>query len=58
MESMSLLEPLFTFDQALQQSLAVKGAQSTRNSVHQMLKNWRKQGLVMKTEEASYRKLQ
>ena len=52
------LEPLFTFDQALQQSLAVKGAQSTRNSVHQMLKNWRKQGLVMKTEEASYRKLQ
>ena len=50
------LDMQFTYDQAMQQSIAVKGARVTRNSVQQMLKNWRKQGLVVQTEEASYRK--
>ena len=52
------LDPMFTFDQALQQSVAIKGTGATRNSVHQMLKNWRHQGLVQKTEDTLYRKLQ
>ena len=52
------LDPIFTFDQALQQSVVVKGASATRNSVHQMLKNWRHQGLVLKSEDTLYRKLQ
>ena len=44
------LSPEFTFEQALQQSIAVKGAAATRNSVHQMLKNWKNQGLVIQAE--------
>ncbi len=47
----------FTFAQAQQQVLAIKGPQATRNSVHQMLKNWRKQGLVILTDEALYKKV-
>lgn len=45
------LDPQFTFDQALQQAVALKGTLATRNSVHQMLKNWRKQGLVTLTPD-------
>ena len=44
------LEPSFSFEQALQQSVAVKGPNTSRNAVQQMLKNWRKQGLVVKVE--------
>lgn len=40
----------FSFEQALQQSIAVKGAGISRNAVFQMLKNWRKQGLVTKQQ--------
>lgn len=47
----------FTFEQALQQSMAVKGTSASRNSVHQMLKNWRKQGLVLISPEGRYKKL-
>ncbi len=50
------LDPLFTFEQAMQQSIAVKGASVTHNSVRQMLKNWHKQGLVVITEDGKYRK--
>lgn len=46
----------FTFEQALQQSMAVKGTSASRNSVHQMLKNWRKQGLVLISPEGRYKK--
>ena len=46
----------FTFEQATQQSIAIKGAGVTRNSVQQMLKNWRNQGLVVLVEEGCYRK--
>lgn len=44
------LDPSFSFEQALQQSVAVKGPNTSRNAVQQMLKNWRKQGLVVKVE--------
>ena len=51
------LDPQFTFEQAMQHSVAVKGAGVTNNTIHQMLKNWRKQGLVVKTEDGKYRKV-
>ena len=50
------LDMQFTFEQALQQSVAVKGAGVTRNSVKQMLKNWKKQGIIISVEEGQYRK--
>ena len=51
------LDIQFTFEQAMQQSIAVKGANVNRNTVRQMLKNWRKQGLVVLEEDGNYRKL-
>ena len=51
------LDVQFTFEQAMQHSVAVKGAGVTHNSVQQMLKNWKKQGLVEQGEEGKYRKL-
>jgi hypothetical protein len=50
------LDPQFTEDQAMQHSVAVKGAGVTRNSVIQMLKNWRKQGLIERIDNKKYRK--
>ena len=50
------LDPQFTFEQAMQHSVAVKGANVNHNTVRQMLKNWRKQGLVMLEEDGKYRK--
>ena len=47
----------FTFDQAFQQSVAVKGACVTRNSVQQMIKNWRYQKLIERTEKYRFRKI-
>ena len=40
------LDVTFSFEQALQQSIAVKGANVTREVVRQMLKNWKRQGLI------------
>ena len=51
------LDVQFTFEQATQQSIAIKGAGVTRNSVQQMLKNWRNQGLVVLVEDGCYRKV-
>jgi hypothetical protein len=51
------LDILFSFEQATQQSIAIKGAGVTRNSVQQMLKNWRNQGLVLQTENGKFRKI-
>ena len=51
------LDLQFTFEQAMQHSVAVKGAGVTNNTIHQMLKNWRKQGLVVKAEDGKYRKV-
>ena len=51
------LDIQFTFEQAMQHSVAVKGANVNHNTVRQMLKNWRKQGLVFLTDEGRYRKV-
>ena len=51
------LDIQFSFEQAKQFSIALKGADVTHNSVQQMLKNWRMQGLVEQTEDGRYRKL-
>ena len=50
------LDTTFSFEQALQHSIAVKGAGTSRNTVRQMLKNWRKQGLVSFELNNSFRK--
>ena len=50
------LDLQFTFEQATQQSIAIKGAGVTHNTVRQMLKNWRKQGLVETVAGGKYRK--
>ena len=51
------LDIQFTFKQAMQHSVAVKGANVNHNTVRQMLKNWRKQGLVVLEEDGKYRKV-
>ena len=50
------LDPQFTFDQAMQQCRVEKGAEATLNTVHQMLKNWRKQKLIVKVGRGLFRK--
>ena len=52
------LDVQFTYEQAAQHCIAIKGAGVTKNSVQQMLKNWRKQGLVVQTEDGRFRKMQ
>jgi hypothetical protein len=47
----------FGFEGALQHSISVKGSNVTRNQVHQMLKNWKKQGMIVQTEAGRYRKV-
>ena len=47
----------FSFEAALQQTVAVKGANVTRNTIHQMLKNWKKQGLITQTDTGRYKKI-
>ena len=51
------LDIQFSFEQAMQQSVAVKGANVNHNTVRQMLKNWRKQKLVVLEEDGKYRKV-
>ena len=51
------LDTNFTFEQALQQSIAVKGANVTRETARQMLKKWRKQGLVTILKDKHYQKV-
>ena len=51
------LDSQFTFEQAMQQSVAVKGAGVNQNTVRQMLKNWRKQALVVVDGDGKYRKV-
>ena len=50
------LDQQFTFAQAMQQSVIEKGASVTQNSVRQMLKNWRKQGLIVQINNDTFRK--
>ena len=51
------LDIQFSYEQAMQHSVAVKGANVNHNTVRQMLKNWRNQGLVVLEEDGNYRKL-
>ena len=51
------LDVRFTFEQAMQYALMVKGVEVTRNAVHQMLKNWRTQGLIERLLDGKFRKL-
>ena len=51
------LDQQFSFEQAMQQSVAIKGSDVTRNSIHQMLKNWKLQRLIELTKDGKYRKL-
>ena len=51
------LDVQFTFEQATQHSIAIKGVGVSRNSVYQMLKNWRNQGLITQVEDGQYRKM-
>ena len=51
------LDVEFGFDGAFQHSVSVKGANVSRNTVRQMLKNWKKQGLIVQTEVGRYKKV-
>ena len=48
----------FSFEAALQQTVSVKGANVSRNAVKQMLKNWKRQGLIDQTERGRYKKIE
>ena len=54
----SRLDNTFSYEQALQHSIAVKGANISRNAVYQMLKNWRRQGLIADVAGKKYQKIQ
>ena len=51
------LETTFSFEQAQQQSISVKGANTTLEAVKQMLKNWKRQGLIVVLPDMRYQKL-
>jgi hypothetical protein len=51
------LDLQFSLEQAMQRSVAMKGANVNQNTVRQMLKNWRKQGLIVLTADGNYRKI-
>lgn len=51
------LDVTFTFEQAEQQSVAVKGATATHETVKQMLKNWKRQGLICVLPDMRYQKV-
>ena len=51
------LDTEFGFESAFQHSVSVKGANVSHNSVRQMLKNWKKQGLIVQMEVGRYRKM-
>lgn len=51
------LDVTFSFEQAEQQSIAVKGASATHETVKQMLKNWKRQGLICVLPDMRYQKV-
>ena len=51
------LDTTFSFEQAQQQSISVKGANTTLEAVKQMLKNWKRQGLIVVLPDMRYQKL-
>ena len=50
------LDTVFSFEQALQQAIALKGGYATRESTRQMLKNWVRQELVEALPGRKFRK--
>ena len=51
------LDSVFTSEQATQQSIAIKGTNVTKTMVRQMLKNWRKQGLIAQIPDGRFQKI-
>ena len=51
------LDVNFTAEQAMQQSIVIKGAGVTNMAVQQMLKNWRRQGLIVPKPNKRYQKI-
>ena len=51
------LDVTFSFDQAQQQSISAKGANTTHEAVKQMLKNWKRQGLIRVLPDRRYQKV-
>ena len=51
------LDMTFSFEQAQQQSISVKGASVTNETVRQMLKNWKRQGLIGILPDKRYQKV-
>ena len=51
------LDVTFTFEQAQQQSVAIKGANVTHEAIRQMLKNWKRQGLINILPDSRYQKV-
>jgi len=52
-----LLPVDFTLEHAFSQSVEIKGAGVSQNSVRQMVKNWKSQGLIEHISEGCYRKI-
>lgn len=50
------LDSVFTSEQATQQSIAIKGTNVTKTMVRQMLKNWKRQGLITRMPDMRYQK--
>ena len=51
------LDSVFTSEQATQQSIAIKGTNVTKTMIRQMLKNWRKQGLIAQIPDGRFQKI-
>ena len=51
------LDVTFSFEQAQQQSISAKGANTTHEAVKQMLKNWKRQGLIRVLPDRRYQKV-
>lgn len=51
------LTEVFSLDDAYRQSIAVKGNSCSNNAVRQMLKNWKRQGLIVAIKDSQFRKV-
>lgn len=51
------LDSVFTSEQATQQSIAIKGTNVTKTMIRQMLKNWRKKGLIAQIPDGRFQKI-
>ncbi len=51
------LSDTFSLEQLQHLVFSIKGSKATVNSVYQMIKNWKNQGLIEQTEKQTYQKL-